>query len=149
MDRARGHLEGAVARLGDALGIADLEADLALTHGEALDEVVVDMRPGDRRSGLQPEVDLDAPPICIRRDQGRDLAGRRVVEPAAGNEWGVLSLGHSFNLPRSKPWRPRGLAEMPGSSPREISGGTGWGPTPEILIRKRRRLGGADSLPWS
>ena len=72
------------------LALVDLEADLARPHLEPLDEVLVDVGAGDRGAGLQPEVDLDAPPVRVRGEQVPDLAGRGVVEPrpaAAPDGW--------------------------------------------------------------
>ncbi len=86
MSSPGGHLEGPVARAGDALVAANLKADLALAHLEPLDEVIMDMRAGNRGAGLEPEVDLDAPTLGIYREDVRDLAGGGVMQPSAGFE---------------------------------------------------------------
>ena len=84
--RARRHLDGPAAGTRNALVAGHLEADLAVDHLEPLDEVIVDVRSYDGRAGLQPQVDLEAPPVGYGRAdvQTRDLPRCRIVKPRAG-----------------------------------------------------------------
>jgi hypothetical protein len=93
VQRAGGNLDGALARTREAVLTVEPEADLALAHLEALDQVVVHVRARHGGAGPQPQVALDAPPgrRGRRSVESRELSGGGIVQPHDG---AVLGSGY-------------------------------------------------------